>query len=240
MPSSTRNLTGVPEEDSKAQSSPTTPSSPYSTTTPTGSSSNLSVHTTHRTARKPPSVRTLGKSSNDKLPSASGPIRRTSTSSTSTAVGVKTPRNVLSHSQIPAQKYQPNPCLPHDKEAESVPSTIMYWSRAPVWGAVPMRTMRAHTVTLVDTTAWLFGGCDDKDGSKDIYCFDTGMSKDFRVWKELSSLLELDRTRLHIFPLRCLNSLLTNFFNCRNDAMDSSRYRRRPTATMSCSYSDPI
>lgn len=33
--------------------------------------------------------------------------------------------------------------------------------------------MRAHTVTLVDTTAWLFGGCDDKDSSKDIYCFDT-------------------------------------------------------------------
>jgi hypothetical protein len=34
--------------------------------------------------------------------------------------------------------------------------------------------MRAHTVTLVDTTAWLFGGCDDKECSKDIFCFDTG------------------------------------------------------------------
>lgn len=33
--------------------------------------------------------------------------------------------------------------------------------------------MRAHSVTLVDTTAWLYGGCDDKDSSKDIYCFDT-------------------------------------------------------------------
>ncbi|KAF8904757.1 hypothetical protein CPB84DRAFT_1772753 [Gymnopilus junonius] len=49
----------------------------------------------------------------------------------------------------------------------------MYWSRAPVWGTVPTRTMRAHTATLVDTTAWIFGGCDDRDSSKDVYCFDT-------------------------------------------------------------------
>ena len=37
-----------------------------------------------------------------------------------------------------------------------------------------MRNMRAHTVTLVDNVAWLFGGCDDKGCWKDIYCFDTG------------------------------------------------------------------
>ena len=64
--------------------------------------------------------------------------------------------------------------MPHDKDVALAPSTIMYWSKAPVWGTIPTRTMRAHTVTLVDTTAWLFGGCDDKDSSKDIYCFDTG------------------------------------------------------------------
>lgn len=51
---------------------------------------------------------------------------------------------------------------------------MMYWSRAPVYGAIPMRTFRAHTVTLVDNVAWLFGGCDDKDCWKDIYLFDTG------------------------------------------------------------------
>ncbi|KAF9480612.1 galactose oxidase [Pholiota conissans] len=71
------------------------------------------------------------------------------------------------------QKFRSCPRLPHDKDAEPASSTIMHWSRAPVWGTIPMRTMRAHTVTLVDTTAWLFGGCDDKDSSKDIYCFDT-------------------------------------------------------------------
>ena len=80
----------------------------------------------------------------------------------------------------PTPKYvaapwpQSTPRLPHDREAELAPSTLVYWSRAPVYGAMPMRTMRAHSVTLVDTTAWIFGGCDDKDCSKDIYCFDTG------------------------------------------------------------------
>jgi Rab9 effector protein with kelch motifs len=185
MSSSARNLTDVPEEDPKSQMSL---SSPYSTTTPTASSSNVSVNVPHRTARKPPSVRTLGRSSNDQLPSASGSVKRVSSNSSSSSTVVangaktKTPRNVTSHSQIPStpvQKYQANPELPHDKDAKPVPSTVMYWSRAPVWGTVPMRTMRAHSVTLVDTTAWIFGGCDDKDGSKDIYCFDTGMSKDF-------------------------------------------------------------
>lgn len=53
----------------------------------------------------------------------------------------------------------------------------MYWSRAPVYGALPTRTMRAHSVNLVDTTAWVFGGCEDNYTSKDmkdIYCFDIG------------------------------------------------------------------
>jgi len=187
MSSSTRNLTDVPEEDgssSRSQIPTPSPSSPYLTTTPTASSSNVSVNATNRTARKPPSIRTLGRSSNDQLPSASGCIKRASSGSSSIAVAnsAKAPRNVISHSQIPlapVQKYRANPRLPHDKDAESVPSTIMYWSRAPVWGSVPMRTMRAHTVTLVDTTAWIFGGCDDRDGSKDIYCFDTGTPKGF-------------------------------------------------------------
>ncbi|KAJ7721289.1 galactose oxidase [Mycena metata] len=33
--------------------------------------------------------------------------------------------------------------------------------------------MRTHTVTLVDTTAWLFGGGDLKESSRDVFCFDT-------------------------------------------------------------------
>jgi hypothetical protein len=176
MSSSTRNLTDVPEEDGKYPKPPSSDSSPYSTTTPTASSSNLSLNVPHRTARKAPSVRTLGKSSNDQLPSASGSVKRSSSASSSSttlvANGTKTPRTMIS--QTPMRKYRDNPRLPHEKDVESVPSTVMYWSRAPVWGAVPMRTMRAHTVTLVDTTIWLFGGCDDKDNARDIYCFDIG------------------------------------------------------------------
>ena len=66
--------------------------------------------------------------------------------------------------------------MPHSDEVAIAPATTMYWSRAPVHGALPMRNMRAHTVTLVDNVAWLFGGCDDKGCWKDIYCFDTGKS----------------------------------------------------------------
>ncbi len=51
----------------------------------------------------------------------------------------------------------------------------MYWSRAPVYGAIPQRNMRGHTVTLLDNVAWIFGGCDDKDTARDIYCFDIGV-----------------------------------------------------------------
>jgi hypothetical protein len=42
---------------------------------------------------------------------------------------------------------------------------LMYWSRAPVYGEVPMRSVRAYSVTLVDDVAWLFGGCDEKGSS---------------------------------------------------------------------------
>ncbi|TRM58241.1 hypothetical protein BD626DRAFT_550751 [Schizophyllum amplum] len=65
------------------------------------------------------------------------------------------------------------PRFPNDKDVAPAAPTLMYWSRAPVYGTLPMRTMRAHTVTLIDSVAWLFGGCDDKESAKDIYLFDT-------------------------------------------------------------------
>ena len=74
------------------------------------------------------------------------------------------------------QRFRTNPRLPHSDDVPIAPATAMYWSRAPVHGTMPMRNMRAHTVTLVDNVAWLFGGCDDKGCWKDIYCFDTGNS----------------------------------------------------------------
>lgn len=47
----------------------------------------------------------------------------------------------------------------------------MYWSKAPVWGVLPSHGFRAHTVTLADNVAWIFGGCDDRGCFKDMWCF---------------------------------------------------------------------
>ena len=69
------------------------------------------------------------------------------------------------------------PRLPlHD--AEPAPPTLMYWSRAPVWGtwgALPAHKMRSHSATVVDNSSiWLFGGCDDKEFWRDVMCLDVG------------------------------------------------------------------
>jgi Rab9 effector protein with kelch motifs len=66
------------------------------------------------------------------------------------------------------------PRLPHSKDVELAPTTCMYWSKAPAYGQMPTRGMRAHSATLVDHVVWLFGGCDEKGCWKDVYCFDTG------------------------------------------------------------------
>jgi hypothetical protein len=70
-------------------------------------------------------------------------------------------------------KYRSNPHLPTGN-AEPVPATLMYWSKAPVYGLLPMHGLRAHSVTLVDGVAWIFGGCDEKGCWKDVLCFNTG------------------------------------------------------------------
>ncbi|PPQ68434.1 hypothetical protein CVT25_007827 [Psilocybe cyanescens] len=178
-----RNLTDVPEEVLKA--TPTSPS-PYTTTSAANSTTTVNSSSTGKVSRKTASIRTLGRTSSDQLTSApasgSSTVKRTSSSSTvvPTPSGSGSSRargSAAAHarSTVPKHENRVSPKLPHDKDVELAPSTIMYWSRAPVWGSIPTRTLRAHTVTLVDTTAWLFGGCDDKDVSKDkdIYCFDT-------------------------------------------------------------------
>lgn len=72
-------------------------------------------------------------------------------------------------------KYRHTPHLPQ-YEAERVPAAMMHWSKAPVHGALPTRSMRAHTVTMVDHMAWVFGGCDDRGCWRDVWCFDIGES----------------------------------------------------------------
>ncbi|KAF8755614.1 Kelch motif [Rhizoctonia solani] len=50
---------------------------------------------------------------------------------------------------------------------------MMHWSRAPVSGMLPTRHLRAHSMTLVDSTIWIFGGSDETDSRDDVYTLDT-------------------------------------------------------------------
>lgn len=65
------------------------------------------------------------------------------------------------------------PSMPHSNSIEPAPPTLMYWSKAPVCG-LQLPKVRAHTVTLIDHIAWLFGGCDEKGCFKDLWWFNTG------------------------------------------------------------------
>ncbi|KAI0744793.1 galactose oxidase [Earliella scabrosa] len=49
----------------------------------------------------------------------------------------------------------------------------MHWSRAPVFGLMPLHGTRAHSVTLIDNIAWMFGGCDERGCWRDVFCFNT-------------------------------------------------------------------
>ncbi|KAG6823525.1 hypothetical protein H0H92_009902 [Tricholoma furcatifolium] len=176
----TRSLSDVPEEGMLTPSVMSPRSESLSPTTPGQPTMATPSATTTRPPSKSrtPSIRTLGRSSSEStVPMSATPTpnpKRVSSSSTltttSTASKSRKPTPGLS-----GPKIKTIPTLPHDKNAESVPSTAMHFSRAPVYGAVPQRGMRAHTMTLVDNIAWLVGGVDDKDANKDMkdmYCFD--------------------------------------------------------------------
>jgi Rab9 effector protein with kelch motifs len=156
---SLRSLGDVPEEDTTLH-----PNASLSVPSSTSRAPGIS--------RKTPSIRTLGRSSTD----ASTVKKNPSASSTAT----KEPRTPKAASTSTLKKARSTPRLPHDTEAEAAPSTSMYWSRAPVYGTIPPKFMRGHSVTLVEAIAWIFGGCDDKDLKENvrdmriIYCFDTG------------------------------------------------------------------
>ncbi|KAH7882189.1 hypothetical protein F5I97DRAFT_1817533 [Phlebopus sp. FC_14] len=116
--------------------------------------------TPRTTSRKPSSLRHVSNAG----PAESAPSIKRRTSSPS---GKENKANRI----VRDQRFRSMP-RPHHHDIAPAPATMMYWSRAPVHGALPMRNMRAHTVTLVDTVAWLFGGCDDKGCWRDVYCFD--------------------------------------------------------------------
>ncbi|KAL2756725.1 hypothetical protein ACRALDRAFT_2085649, partial [Sodiomyces alcalophilus JCM 7366] len=66
------------------------------------------------------------------------------------------------------------PPLQDPKTAPDVPpapASGMYWSRAPVSGA-PHTALRAHTVTLIGSNMYVFGGCDSRTCFNQLYVFD--------------------------------------------------------------------
>src|SRR6266581_3430750 len=77
--------------------------------------------------------------------------------------------------RVQVQVQEDSPLVPSQVVLSmSTPLPVMYWSRAPVWGSLPTHGFRAHTVTLADDVAWIFGGCDDRGCFKDMWCFNTG------------------------------------------------------------------
>ncbi|KAI0255637.1 hypothetical protein BJV78DRAFT_690122 [Lactifluus subvellereus] len=151
--------------------------SPY----PSGSNSSLSGSTSTlrqaSSSRAPRTQSTSRRSTPGDSPTA-GPTRRLPTPSTnasSTSLSAATREAPARSPRTPAPDTAPRfravPHLPNVLNVEPAPPPVMYWSKAPIWGALPTHGFRAHTVTLADNVAWIFGGCDDRGCFKDMWCF---------------------------------------------------------------------
>ncbi len=173
---SVRSLSDVPEE---GPFSPSTPNSPYFDASSSAAASTSTLQPPTKSSRsstssRKSSTRSLtGRSSSDNLNGTQTSRRTLSNASAISTVGTSAKDSRPSRTAA-LPRTRSTPRLPHEKDADDAPSAVMYWSRAPVYGTIPQRSMRGHTVTLLDNTAWVFGGCDDKDTARDIYCFDVG------------------------------------------------------------------
>jgi len=85
------------------------------------------------------------------------------------------PNGTTPHLPSSSARVRLLPYLPHSKDSDIAPTVQMHWSKAPVWGTMPNHGMRAHSVTLVDSVAWIFGGCDERGCWKDLWLFNTGV-----------------------------------------------------------------
>ncbi|CAE6499586.1 unnamed protein product [Rhizoctonia solani] len=137
------------------------------TSTPTSSSSHSRMRSIPTEKASSSSVRTSRsstKQSSHDRPSSSTSRPKTATSS-------------RSHREDPRlatqQRYVANPHLFQMTRSVMISPTMMHWSRAPVSGMLPTRHLRAHSMTLVDSTIWIFGGSDESDSRDDVYTLDT-------------------------------------------------------------------
>ncbi|CAE6484383.1 unnamed protein product [Rhizoctonia solani] len=138
------------------------------TPTPTSSSSHSRVRSAPTEKASSSSVRTTSRAST-KQSSHDRPSSLTSRAKTITSS--------RSHREDPRstaqQRYVVNPHLFQMSRSVMVSPTMMHWSRAPVSGMLPTRHLRAHSMTLVDSTIWIFGGTDESDSRDDVYTLDT-------------------------------------------------------------------
>ncbi|KAI1870887.1 hypothetical protein JX265_005927 [Neoarthrinium moseri] len=151
-----------------------------------------SAYTTHPPSQPPPSVKpisngdgdgsrnTVGQSSSTDGAEGKRPPPMRSTS----AIAGKPSSTSISSSPTAARKtsaapkprgaFVPFPPLQDPKTAPDVPaapSSGMYWSLAPVSGA-SHTPLRAHTMTLVGSNVFVFGGCDSRACFNELYVLD--------------------------------------------------------------------
>jgi hypothetical protein len=161
---------------------PTARSESLPTPYPSGSNSSLSASTTTLRASNASRAQRAQSASSRRSTPADSPTNGTAgrrlptpnanASSTSLSAAVaKSPRVPVPD---PPPRFRAIPHLPNVVNVEPAPPPVMYWSKAPVWGTLPTHGFRAHTVTLVDNVAWIFGGCDEKGCFKDMWCFNIG------------------------------------------------------------------
>jgi Rab9 effector protein with kelch motifs len=121
------------------------------------------------------------RSASDSAPGGSSGNTRSASTRERTSRNGRTPAHASSPAlngipTVPSYRTRVMPHMPH-AHVDISPSVHMYWSKAAVWGTMPNHGMRAHSVTLVDNVAWIFGGCDEKGCWKDVWLFNTGMSR---------------------------------------------------------------
>lgn len=144
--------------------------SPPPGSSPVTSTNNQAVQSSSVSRKSSGSVR-LGRDTTG----SNGSLRKQALAPSRSSGSLAPPRDKKRSSADPGKpKIRILPRLPHSKDVELVPTTGMYWSKAPVYGHLPTRGLRANSTTLVDNVVWIFGGCDDTQCWNDVYCFDTG------------------------------------------------------------------
>ncbi|CEL60348.1 Rab9 effector protein with kelch motifs OS=Bos taurus GN=RABEPK PE=2 SV=1 [Rhizoctonia solani AG-1 IB] len=137
------------------------------TTTPASSTSHSRPKSVPTEKASSSSVRTTSRSSTKQ----SSHDRPTSSTSKAKTTGSRTQRD--REDPRSTNRYIVNPHLFQMSRSVMASPTMMHWSRAPVSGMLPTRHLRAHSMTLVDSTIWIFGGSDESDSRDDIYTLDT-------------------------------------------------------------------